>query len=425
MPPDLRLLPGYGLGGVLDPAPAASAPPGGAGGDDAYWMRRALLRAMEAEGRASPNPTVGAVIVKDGVLIAEGATEPYGGRHAERCAIDSVADRAILRGATIYTTLEPCAHWGKQPPCADLVASCGFARCVSALRDPDPRVAGVGLDRIRAAGTEVAFGPLRDEIQAWHLPYLTQRLTGRPLISALGPAATPHPYRDRLRHQCDILITALPAPPASGFPAAAQPRSGLPAATPPASGFPTAAPPPSGLPAAPPPASGVPAVATTASGVSAAAPPVPGVPVGASPAAGSWRGVIWWDPDGRTAQLNSAETRRLSAHAQALGVPVILVGPHPADLPNVAHVVRPAGPAASWLRAYSASAELAAAVGEQPNWLLIDDCPELAVGDALEVFHAFDRSPPPSGDLVEITRDELIAEYCAKELLSVLAGTPW
>ncbi|XVU22103.1 hypothetical protein ACQPZJ_33195 [Actinoplanes sp. CA-054009] len=379
-----------------------------AGADDAYWMRQALLCAMAAEGRASPNPTVGAVIVKDGVLIAAGATEPYGGRHAERCAIDSVPDRAVLRGATIYTTLEPCAHWGKQPPCADLVASCGFARCVSSIRDPDPRVAGLGLERVQAAGTQVSFGPLRNEIVAWHLPYLTQRLAGRPLISAALTA--PFPYRDRLRRQADVLITDLP---------------------------------------------------TTA-------------PL--SPAPG--RGVIWWDLDGRSAHLTEAEARDLSAQAHALNVPVILVAPQAtppanvahvvpqatlpanvthvvpqatlpanvthvvpratppanvthvvprATLPaNVTHVVAQAGPPAAWLRAYSASPELAAVIGEQPNWLLIDDHPALAealaAGDGLDVVHAARPSTPPLGDLVEITRDELIAEYLAKDLLSVLAA---
>jgi diaminohydroxyphosphoribosylaminopyrimidine deaminase/5-amino-6-(5-phosphoribosylamino)uracil reductase len=188
-------------------------PPERAGADDAFWMHHALLSAMAAEGRASPNPTVGAVIVKDGVLIATGATEPYGQRHAERCAIDNVADRTVLRGATIYTTLEPCAHWGKQPPCADLVASCGFERCVVGVQDPNPRVGGAGLERVRAAGAEVLSGVLRNEILTWHLPYLFPYLFsqagGRPLISAFAvdrsDAADPNlggPGRDR-RRSCD------------------------------------------------------------------------------------------------------------------------------------------------------------------------------------------------------------------------------
>ncbi|WP_240670287.1 bifunctional diaminohydroxyphosphoribosylaminopyrimidine deaminase/5-amino-6-(5-phosphoribosylamino)uracil reductase RibD [Actinoplanes solisilvae] len=195
-------LPGYGLGGLFEQAEKP-----GEARDDAYWMRRALLRAMAAEGGASPNPTVGAVIVKDGELIAEGSTERYGGRHAERCAIDNVADRSVLRGATIYTTLEPCAHWGRQPPCADLVATCGFARCVAGLRDPNPEVAGVGLARVRSAGTEVSSGVLRNELIAWHLPYLVQRITGRALVSLIVAEGRDSAYRARLHELSDLVIT--------------------------------------------------------------------------------------------------------------------------------------------------------------------------------------------------------------------------
>lgn len=194
-------LPGYGLGGLFGAAVETAID------DDAYWMRRALLSAMAAEGKASPNPTVGAVIVKDGELIATGSTERYGGRHAERCAIDAVRDRSVLRGATLYTTLEPCAHWGRQPPCADLVASCGFARCVAGIRDPNPDVAGTGLARVRAAGAEVSSGVLRNELIAWHLPYLLRRIAGRPLISVITTDGRPADYRDRLRSTCDLVIS--------------------------------------------------------------------------------------------------------------------------------------------------------------------------------------------------------------------------
>jgi pyrimidine deaminase RibD-like protein len=198
---DFTPLPGYGLGGLFGAASEAGAR------DDAYWMRRALLSAMAAEGKASPNPTVGAVIVKDGELIAEGSTEQYGGRHAERCAIDSIADRSVLRGATLYTTLEPCAHWGRQPPCADLVASCGFGRCVAGIRDPNPAVAGTGLARVRHAGTRVSSGVLRNELIAWHLPYLVRRIAGRPLVSLVTTDGRRSEYRDRLRSTCDLVIT--------------------------------------------------------------------------------------------------------------------------------------------------------------------------------------------------------------------------
>lgn len=139
---------------------------------------------MSAVGRSHPNPTVGCVIVKDGRLIASGATEVHGGRHAERVAIQSVADRSLLRGATIYVTLEPCSHTGRQPPCADLVASCGFARCVIAVGDPNPLVAGKGLRRLREAGLEIHTGVLAQEAIAWHLPFLFWQLAGRTLIAA-------------------------------------------------------------------------------------------------------------------------------------------------------------------------------------------------------------------------------------------------
>ncbi|MDY7228148.1 bifunctional diaminohydroxyphosphoribosylaminopyrimidine deaminase/5-amino-6-(5-phosphoribosylamino)uracil reductase RibD [Hyalangium rubrum] len=152
--------------------------------EDERWMQLALERAMSGNGRSNPNPTVGCVIVKDGRVIAEGATEVHGGRHAERVAIQSVADRSVLRGATIYVTLEPCSHTGRQPPCVELVESCGFARCVVGLADPNPLVAGGGLRRVRQAGVELRLGVLRDELIAWHLPFLFWQLAKRPLMAA-------------------------------------------------------------------------------------------------------------------------------------------------------------------------------------------------------------------------------------------------
>lgn len=152
--------------------------------EDERWMQLALERAMSGNGRSNPNPTVGCVIVKDGRVLAEGATEVHGGRHAERVAIQSVADRSVLRGATIYVTLEPCSHTGRQPPCVELVESCGFARCVVGLVDPNPLVAGGGLRRVRQAGVELRLGVLRDELIAWHLPFLFWQLAKRPLMAA-------------------------------------------------------------------------------------------------------------------------------------------------------------------------------------------------------------------------------------------------
>lgn len=186
---EFALSPGFACGGELK---ALSEPDwlnvlarSDAAATDEFWMRCALLSAMGGSGRANPNPTVGCVIVKDGQLVASGVTEVYGGRHAERCAIDSVVDRGALVGASIYTTLEPCAHWGKQPPCAELVAASGFARCIVGLNDPNPSVAGKGGRLIQSSGTKVTGPVLRNEILAWHLPYLYPHLMHRPLVSVL------------------------------------------------------------------------------------------------------------------------------------------------------------------------------------------------------------------------------------------------
>lgn len=184
------LLRGFGAGGVIQRTLPAALREGAepvltsSTSDDAYWMQQALAQAMSAIGRSHPNPTVGCVIVKEGRLLASGATEVYGSRHAERVAIESVADRSQLRGATLYVTLEPCSHTGRQPPCAELVASCGLARCVVAVEDPNPLVAGKGLRHLRETGLEVQTGVLAREATAWHLPFLFWQVARRPLIAA-------------------------------------------------------------------------------------------------------------------------------------------------------------------------------------------------------------------------------------------------
>ena len=113
-------------------------------------LERALQIAAAAEGRAYPKPTVGAVLVRDGEVVGEGVTEPVG-RHGEIVALDAAGDRA--RGATLYVTLEPCAHYGTTPPCADAVVAAGVTRVVAAALDPNPEAAG-GLERLRAAGVD-------------------------------------------------------------------------------------------------------------------------------------------------------------------------------------------------------------------------------------------------------------------------------
>lgn len=114
-------------------------------------LERALSLARAAHGRAYPKPTVGAVLVRDGEIVGEGVTEPDG-RHGEAVALAAAADRA--RGATLYVTLEPCAHFGTTPPCVDAVLEAGVARVVIGARDPNPEAAG-GAERLAEAGVEV------------------------------------------------------------------------------------------------------------------------------------------------------------------------------------------------------------------------------------------------------------------------------
>ena len=116
-------------------------------------ISRALDLAREAHGRAYPKPTVGAVVVRDGEIVGEGVTEA-GGRHGEVVALDAAGDRA--RGATLYVTLEPCAHHGTTPPCADAIVAAGVERVVFGARDPNPEAAG-GEERLRAAGVDVEY----------------------------------------------------------------------------------------------------------------------------------------------------------------------------------------------------------------------------------------------------------------------------
>lgn len=118
-------------------------------------MRRALDLAREGWGKTAPNPMVGAVLVRDGVIVGEGFHARFGAEHAEVAALRAAGERA--RGATLYVTLEPCAHHGKTPPCADAIAAAGVTRVVIAAADPNPEASG-GADRLRAGGVEVEFG---------------------------------------------------------------------------------------------------------------------------------------------------------------------------------------------------------------------------------------------------------------------------
>jgi diaminohydroxyphosphoribosylaminopyrimidine deaminase/5-amino-6-(5-phosphoribosylamino)uracil reductase len=122
---------------------------------DPRYMDRALELAALGGRSVMPNPMVGAVLVHDTEIIGEGYHEFYGGPHAEVNAIRAVRDRSKLSRATLYVTLEPCSHFGKTPPCADLVVESGISEVVIGCRDPFPEVSGKGIEKLRAAGVRV------------------------------------------------------------------------------------------------------------------------------------------------------------------------------------------------------------------------------------------------------------------------------
>ncbi|HET8990825.1 MAG TPA: bifunctional diaminohydroxyphosphoribosylaminopyrimidine deaminase/5-amino-6-(5-phosphoribosylamino)uracil reductase RibD [Acidimicrobiales bacterium] len=143
----------------------------------------AAARAAAATARldAPPNPWVGAVVVDErGEVLATGATAPPGGPHAEVVALSAAGARA--RGATLVVTLEPCAHTGRTPPCVEAIEAAGIARVVVGIVDPDARVAGRGLEHLRAKGIEVVVGVDAPAVADQLAPYLTHRRTGRPYV---------------------------------------------------------------------------------------------------------------------------------------------------------------------------------------------------------------------------------------------------
>ena len=144
-------------------------------------MRRALRLAERGRGRTAPNPVVGAVVVRAGRVVGEGWHRRVGGSHAEVEALARAGRRA--KGATLYVTLEPCAHWGRTPPCVDALLAAGIARCVVAERDPDPRVDGRGLRKLRAAGVAVEVGLLASEARAQLAGYRSAQRHGLPRIT--------------------------------------------------------------------------------------------------------------------------------------------------------------------------------------------------------------------------------------------------
>ncbi|MDB5575763.1 MAG: riboflavin biosynthesis protein RibD [Bradyrhizobium sp.] len=192
---------------------------------DQRFMALALSLGRRGQGRTWPNPAVGAVVVKDGVIVGRGWTQPGGRPHAEPEALARAGKAA--RGATLYVTLEPCSHFGKSPPCADAVIAAGIVRVVSAIEDPNPEVAGQGHAKLRAAGITVDIGTGAAEAARDHAghfrrirdkrPHVILKLAVSPddKIAAAGHrpvAITGEAAKARvhlLRAQCDAILVGI------------------------------------------------------------------------------------------------------------------------------------------------------------------------------------------------------------------------
>jgi diaminohydroxyphosphoribosylaminopyrimidine deaminase/5-amino-6-(5-phosphoribosylamino)uracil reductase len=148
--------------------------------EDRRWMRRALRLAARGAGRTSPNPMVGAVVVKDGTAVGEGFHPRAGEAHGEAIAVAKAG--AAARGATLYLNLEPCAHQGRTPPCVNAVIASGVARVVAAMRDPDPRVDGRGLRALREGGIATETGVLEAEARRLNEGFVSRVERGRPFV---------------------------------------------------------------------------------------------------------------------------------------------------------------------------------------------------------------------------------------------------
>jgi len=192
---------------------------------DQRFMQLALTLGRRGQGRTWPNPAVGAVVVKDGIIVGRGWTQPGGRPHAEPVALAQAGEAA--RGATLYVTLEPCSHVGKSPPCADAIIAAGIARVVSAIEDPNPEVAGQGHARLRAAGisVDIGFGAIEAaHDHAGHFrrirdkrPQVILKLAvssddkigaaGRKPIAISGEAAKARVHL--LRAQCDAILVGI------------------------------------------------------------------------------------------------------------------------------------------------------------------------------------------------------------------------
>ncbi len=145
------------------------------------YMAHAVELARAVEGRTSPNPPVGAVLVRNDVVVGEGSTQPPGGPHAEIMAMHAAGE--LARGSTLYVTLEPCSHWGRTPPCADALIQAGVSSVHAALLDPNPRVSGQGVERLRAHGIEVIVGENSTEAAELIAAHSHYSVFGTPLVT--------------------------------------------------------------------------------------------------------------------------------------------------------------------------------------------------------------------------------------------------
>ncbi|WP_445738628.1 bifunctional diaminohydroxyphosphoribosylaminopyrimidine deaminase/5-amino-6-(5-phosphoribosylamino)uracil reductase RibD [Mariniflexile sp.] len=146
------------------------------------YIKRCLEIAKNGLGNTRPNPMVGSVIVYKNQIIGEGYTSAYGGNHAEVNAVNSVKDKTLLKGSTLYVTLEPCSHFGKTPPCSDLIIKHQIPNVVIGCIDDNPQVAGKGIDKLKSAGCNVTVGVLENECKAHHKRFFTFHNKKRPYI---------------------------------------------------------------------------------------------------------------------------------------------------------------------------------------------------------------------------------------------------
>lgn len=146
------------------------------------YIKRCIEIAQNGLGTTAPNPMVGCVIIHNGSIISEGFTSAYGGNHAEVNAINAVKDKSLLKEATLYVTLEPCSHFGKTPPCSDLIIKHNIPNVIIGCTDNNPKVAGKGIAKLKAAGCNVIVGVLENECKQLHKRFFTFHNKKRPFI---------------------------------------------------------------------------------------------------------------------------------------------------------------------------------------------------------------------------------------------------